>query len=259
MTPICRSFLPEDLHPLLKSAEIDQSIFVQTQHSIVENRWALELAERYGFLCGVVGWVDLTSHECEAQLLQFKEHPLFVGIRHVVQDEPDDDFIVRDDVRNGLAVLEKYQMPYDLLFYDRHLKHAATVAHEFPSLPLVIDHLSKPAIKSGVKSDGFLKWKAELKAAAECENVFCKVSGMVTEADWTNWTVDDLRPWFEWALECFEPDRLMYGSDWPVCELAATYEQVHSATSELISSLSPAEQQKIMGDTAQSFYSLRTA
>jgi L-fuconolactonase len=253
MEPICRSFLPGDLQPLLAAGNVDATVLVQTQHDVEENRWALQLAERHHFIAGVVGWVDLASPDCEPQLLEFCDHPKFVGIRHVVQDEPDEDFIIRPDVSRGLAVLERYGVPFDLLFYDRHLRHALTVARRFPDLPLVIDHLSKPKIRSGEIDT----WRRELAAVSACENVFCKLSGMVTEADWDRWTVEDLRPCAQTAIEEFGPERLMFGSDWPVCLLAASYADVCTAARELISGLSPAEQTLIMGQTACRFYDLK--
>lgn len=253
--PINKTYLPADLQPQLQACGIDRSVFVQTQHDVGENRWVLELAEANDFIAGVVGWVDLASEQCEQQLLEFKAHPKFVGIRHVVQDEPDDNFIVQPNVLRGLKVLESHQVPYDLLFYTRHLKHATTVADAVPNLKLVIDHLSKPEIKAGRIDE----WAADMKQAASRHNVFCKLSGMVTEADWDNWTTADLQPYVDVALEAFGPKRLMYGSDWPVCELAATYQQVFSALKECISKLSNAEQSAILGTTAIDFYGLQVS
>lgn len=250
--PINRTYLPADLQPLLKSCGVDRSVFVQTQHDLAENRWVLKLAEANDFIAGVVGWVDLASESCEQQLLELKEHPKFVGIRHVVQDEPDDNFIVRPEILNGLKILETHQVPYDLLFYTKHLKHATTVADAVPSLKLVINHLSKPEIKSGRIDE----WAADLKQAASRPNVFCKLSGMVTEADWQNWSAADLQPYVDVALEAFGPERCMYGSDWPVCELAATYQQVFDALMECISKLSESEQAAILGSNAIDFYKL---
>ena len=251
--PISGDFLPEDLESELETVGVDRSVFVQTQHDLEENRWVLQLAEEHDFIAGVVGWVDLASPHCEDQLLEFTDHPKFVGIRHITQDEPDDDFIVRDDVKNGLRCLQKHQVPFDLLFYVKHLKHATTLAREFPELPMVIDHLAKPQIKDHVVEG----WIDHFQAAAQFENVYCKLSGMITEADWNNWTVADLKPYVEAALEAFGPERCMFGSDWPVCELAGTYSQVHQALKELVSDLSSAEQEMIFCETATSFYGLK--
>ena len=252
LEPIRRDYVPTDLSPHLKKCEIDRSVFVQTRHDVKENHWALSLCESNSFLAGIVGWVDLASERCEEQLLEFKDHPQFLGIRHVTQDEPDDDFIVRGDVIRGLQVLQKYQVPFDLLFFVKHLKHAVTVARACPDLPLVIDHLAKPRIREQSLTD----WEADFRAAARCENIHCKLSGMVTEADWKNWKPSDLKPYIDIALDAFGPSRLMYGSDWPVCELAATYEQVYDALTENISALSNSEKEQIFGKTAARFYGI---
>ncbi len=252
LEPIRRDYLPEDLAPQLAQTGVDGSVFVQTQHDVAENRWVLRLAEQYDFIAGVVGWVDLTSETCESQLLEFKDHPKFVGIRHVTQDEPDDDFIIRPDVVRGLQVLEKHQVPFDLLFYVRHLKHAAPLANSLPDLPLVIDHLAKPLIAAGTTAG----WRDDLRAAARHPNVYCKLSGMVTEADWNDWKPADLRPYVDTALEAFGPQRCMFGSDWPVCELAATYAEVHGALREIVGQLGSDELDMIFGGTASRFYRL---
>jgi L-fuconolactonase len=250
--PIRRDYLPEHLEPLIRQVGVDRTVFVQTQHNLDENRWVLGLAERHPFIAGVVGWIDLASPDCERQLLEFKAHPKFVGVRHVTQDEPDDDFIVRPDVLRGLKVLQKHGVPFDLLFYVKHLRHAATLAKQLPDLPMVIDHLAKPRIREQVLDD----WMPYFRAAAAFPNVFCKLSGMVTEADWSRWTAADLRPYVQMALASFGPDRLMFGSDWPVCELAASYAQVYNALLEALGPLSESERAAIFGGTAIRFYRL---
>lgn len=249
---ICKTFLPSDLLPLLQNAGVDRTVVVQTQHDTAENHWALQLADENEFIVGVVGWVDLASDNCERQLLEFKDHPLFVGVRHVTQDEPDDDFIIRPDVGKGLSVLEKHGVPFDLLFYTKHLPHAATVADRFPNLPFVLNHLSKPEIKAG----NIDNWRKDLAEAAKRENVWCKLSGLVTEADHANWKPSDLQPYVDAALESFTPDRLMFGSDWPPCNLAADYQRVIDSTRECIAQLSADEQAAIMGANAIKFYGL---
>lgn len=253
LAPIRRDFLPEDLAPMINKVGVDRTVFVQTQHNVEENRWVLELAEQNDFIAGVVGWVDLASERCEEQLLEFKDNPKFVGIRHITQDEPDDDFAIRPEIIRGMKVLQKHGVPFDLLFFVKHLKHAAKLAQELPELPMVIDHLAKPRIKDGATED----WIDNFKAAAKFPNVYCKLSGMVTEADWQNWKPADLKPYVETALECFGPERCMYGSDWPVCELAGTYEQVHSALVEVLGPISESERQAIFGGTATKFYGLK--
>jgi L-fuconolactonase len=253
LAPIRRDYLPEDLAPLIRQAGVDRTIFVQTQHDLAENRWVLALAEQHDFIAGVVGWVDLASDQCEAQLLEFKQQAKFVGIRHVTHDEPDDDFIIRREVIRGLQVLERHRMPFDLLFFVKHLKHAAALARELPGLPMVLDHLAKPRIAAGATDD----WIANFREAARFPNMYCKLSGMITEADWQHWQVSDLRPYVDTALECFGPRRLMFGSDWPVCELAGSYSQVHRAMTKLLGELSESERDAIFGGTATEFYGLR--
>lgn len=252
LAPIRKTYLPADLKQHLDATGVDQSIFVQTQHNVEENRWVLQFCEDHDFLAGMVGWVDLASTDCERQLEEFKSNPYFVGIRHVTHDEPDDDWIIRDEVMNGLRVLEKYEVPFDLLFFVKHLKHASTLGKALPDLPMVIDHLAKPEIKAGRLEN----WEENFRAAAKFPNMFCKISGMVTEADWLAWKPDDLRPYVEIALEVFGPERCMYGSDWPVCELAGSYEQVIGAAREVLSGLSPDEQAWVFGGTAKKFYGI---
>lgn len=252
--PICRDYLPSDLAPLLKAAGVSKSVFVQTQHNLDENRWALKLADDNDFIVGVVGWIDLASEQCEDQLLEFLESPKFVGVRHITQGEQDDDFIVRPEIVRGLKVLQKHKVAFDLLFYTQHLKHAATLADMLPELPMVVDHLSKPKIKDGIVGG----WRNDLKRAAAHPNVFCKLSGMVTEADWKNWKPSDLKPYVETALESFGPERCMFGSDWPVCELAAPYGTVLTALKEVLGPLSDDEYKRIFSQTAIDFYGLST-
>lgn len=251
-TKICHDFLPDNLKPHLENCRISHSIFVQTQHNLDETRWAFTLAEHYDFIVGVVGWIDLVSPQCEAQLLEFQKHPKFIGVRHITQGEPDDDFIIRPEVVRGLKVLQKHGVPFDLLFYVKHLRHAATLAGMLPELPMVIDHLGKPKIKTHSIDD----WLPAMKAAARFPNVYCKLSGMITEADWKAWSPDDLKPYVQHALDLFGPERCMYGSDWPVCELAGQYEDVYSALQTCISSLSTTEQAAVFGETARRFYKL---
>ncbi len=249
---IRRDFMPEDLKPLIDRAGIDKTVIVQTQHHLAENEWALELAGEHDFLAGVVGWVDLASPKCEEQLEALRDHAKFCGIRHVTHDEPDEDFIIRPDVVNGLRILEKHRVPFDLLFYTPHLRHAPTLARQLPELPMVIDHLSKPLIRDRRMES----WRTELREAAAFPNLYCKLSGMVTEADWQNWKPSDLKPYVEVAVEAFGPRRCMFGSDWPVCLLAAEYQQVHDTLAECVADLSDAEQSLIFGETAAMFYRL---
>ena len=252
LEPIHRTYRPEDLQPLLKAAGIDQSIFVQTLANLNETRWALDQARHFPFLAGVVGWVDLTSPDCQRQVEEFQADPHFVGVRHVVHDEPDRDWILRPDVIRGLRVLESRGIPFDVLFRVEHLHHVPTLARALPDLPMVIDHLAKPAIKAG-RLDG---WIANFRAAAQFPNVHCKLSGMVSEADRHAWRASDFRPYVAAALDLFGPSRLMFGSDWPVCELAGTYAQVHQLARDLLGDLTDTEQEAIFGGNATRFYRL---
>jgi len=255
MAPIRRSFLPRHLAPLLRKAGVDRTVFVQTQHDLEENRWVLGLADAHPWIAGVVGWVDLRSPRCEEQVLEFRRNPKFAGVRHVVQDEPDDDWIVRPPTLRGLRALEKHGVPFDLLFFTRHLRHAPTLARKFPGLRLVLDHLSKPDVRAG----RILGWIDEFREAARHRNVFCKLSSLVTQADWKRWTAADLRPYVQAALELFGPERLMWGSDWPVCLLAASYLEWYQALAELLSPLSSDERRMILGGTAARVYRLKGA
>lgn len=250
LAKINRDFLPADLKPHLDARNISGSIFVQTQHNLAENDWVLQLCRENPFLLGLVGWLDLASDACESQLIQMRSHAKFLGVRHVVQDEPDDDFLIRPEILKGLATLERHGVPFDVLIYVKHLKHVPTLARKFPELKMVINHLAKPQIAKGE----FQQWLDDFVACARFENVYCKLSGMVTEADWQQWRPDDLKPYIETAIEAFTPGRLMYGSDWPVCELAATYEQVHDALAVNLASLSESEQASIFAQTAMRFY-----
>ena len=249
---ICQSYLPPTLAEHIKAVGVEKTVLVQTQHTLLENDWALELASQTDYIAGVVGWVDLTAADIEDQLLQYKDQKKFVGIRHITQDEPDNNFIIREDVLGGLKVLEKHHVPFDLLFYVKHLHHAQQLGKQFTELPMVIDHLAKPEIKH----QRFDNWEAHIKSAAKFPNIMCKLSGMVTEADWANWNPADLKPYIEITLEAFGPERCMFGSDWPVCELAASYQDVHNALSETIGNLGKSELENIFGETANRFYRL---
>ena len=252
LAPLRRDFLPADLKPLIDQVGIDRTVFVQTQHMLAENDFVLDLAAKNPWIAGVVGWVELASRDSEEQLLEYKDRPKFVGIRHVTHDEPDDDFIVREDVLRGLAVLEKHDVPFDLLFHVRHLKHAAMLGRRLPHLRMVLDHLAKPQIKAGKIEP----WLTHFKAAAEFPNIYCKLSGLVTEADWQNWRPADLKPYVDAALAHFGPERCMFGSDWPVSILAASYERVYNSLVECIGDLSESERDRVLGGTAIDFYRL---
>jgi L-fuconolactonase len=250
LAAIRRDFLPADLDPWIRQAGVARTIVVQTQHDLRENDWALGIADACPFVAGVVGWVDLASPDCERQLRDALGHPKFVGVRHVVQDEPDDDFLLREDVLRGLKALEAHDVPFDLLLHVRHLRYVPSLARALPGLRMVIDHLAKPRIKEREVD----RWLVDFRAAARFPNVFCKLSGMVTEADWEGWTSADLKPYVGHALDEFGAGRLMFGSDWPVSTLAATYAEVLEGLLDALGEISASERAQILSGTAAAFY-----
>jgi len=259
MAPLDKDRMPADLKPDLDDAGIDATVLVQASHSRAETDQYLAIADEHPWVAGVVGWTDLTADNLGDHLDRLKMHPKFVGLRHVVQGEPDENWIVRDDVLRGLDALEDRGLTYDLLFFPKHLRHTPTLAGRFPGLKLVIDHLAKPPIKASAAGNptGVAAWRDDLKAAAEHANVYCKLSGLVTEADHEHWKPADLRLFVAHAVECFGPERLMYGSDWPVCQLAGGYTRQLDALREVLpAGLSPADEASIFGGTAARFYGL---
>ena len=239
-----RDYLPADLKPELNG--VDQTVLVQASNSVAESRWLLELADQNEFIAGVVGWVDLTSGDLDAELDELSAHPKFKGVRHLVESEPADDWLVQPSVLRGLRRLAEYGLTYDLLVHTRHLRHARTVAETCPDLRLVIDHLAKPPIAK----HEFDEWSLAIAPLAAFPNVWCKLSGLVTEADWQSWTTDDLRPYVERVLELFGPERLIFGSDHPVCLLAASYTRVLESFREIV------DDERIFGENAGTFYQL---
>jgi L-fuconolactonase len=253
MEALRRDYLPTDLAPSLEASGITGTIAVQAQQSLEETEWLLQLTDHNPFLKGVVGWVDLCSPAVDEQIEMFAGHPLFRGVRHVVHDEPDDRFMVRDDFLRGLGRLKRFGLTYDLLLFPRHLPVACEVVRQFPEQPFVLDHIAKPFIKARQVEP----WASDLRRLAQFENVFCKLSGMVTEADWLGSKPADFTPFIDIVLECFGTKRLMVGSDWPVCTLAGSYAQVMKLASDFISQLSNAEQADIWANNAATFYKIQ--
>jgi L-fuconolactonase len=247
---IRRDFLPADLEPLLAAAGIDGTIAVQARQSLEESRWLLELADESPIIKGVVGWVDLRSPVVEQQLDALSRHPKFVGVRHVVQDEPDDDFMLGQEFQRGIAALKAFGLTYDLLVYPKQLPAAIKLVEKFPDQPFVLDHIAKPPIKDA----GIDPWREPIQALANFPNCCCKVSGLVTEADWTGWQAEDFKPYLDVIAAAFGVDRLMYGSDWPVCLLAGSYERVFDLAANFAKSFSPADQARFFGGNAAKFY-----
>ena len=247
-----RDYLPDDLSPILQQNRITQTVLVQASNSIAESRWLLDLANTHSFIAGVVGWVDLTSPDIDAQLDELCACRKFKGVRHLVESEPRDDWLIQPVVLSGLQKLSARLLSYDLLVHTRHLKHVPIVAETCPGLALVIDHLAKPPIaRNDIK-----EWSHALEPLARYPNIHCKLSGLVTEANWNSWQIDDLRPFVDCALEFFGADRMMFGSDYPVCLLAASYDRVLDSFQEILKDLSDADREKIFAGNAAKFYRL---
>jgi L-fuconolactonase len=253
MSALRRDFLPDDLKPELEGAGFRGSVAVQARQSLEETRWLLELAASSPLILGVVGWVDLRSLDLRAQLQEFAGNPKLVGVRHVVQGEPDDRFLLRQDFLRGIGMLEEFDLAYDILIYPNHLPIAAEFVQHFPRQCFVLDHLAKPFIKSGI----IHPWQTGMRDLARFPNVFCKLSGMVTEADWRNWKPEHMKPYLDIALDCFSPERLMIGSDWPVCTVAASYSRTMDIVLDYLGKQSSAVQDAVLGGNAQRFWKLK--
>lgn len=253
MQRIARDFLPDDLQPLLTACDIDGSIAVQARSTLAETRFLLDLAKTHDSVKAVVGWADLCADDIGDVLDELCETKELRGLRHIVQDEPNDQFLLRNDFQRGVQKLADRNLVYDILIYPRQLDAAVSFVAALPEQPFVLDHLAKPDIKS----HDIQAWQPGFDGLAQFEHVSCKVSGMVTEANWNGWQPDDFRHYMDSALEAFGPDRLMFGSDWPVCLLAANdYQAVYQLTADWAGALSPTEQQKLFGDNAARIYSI---
>lgn len=252
MASLRRDFLPRDLKPLLAAEGFEGSIAVQARQTLEETRWLLELADENDFIKGVVGWVDLSSPELAAQLERFSKGSRLVGVRHVLHDEADDQFMLRPEFRRGIARLANYGLTYDLLLFPKHLPVAVKLVREFPRQKFVLDHIAKPRIVAGVIDP----WDRDLRELAKYENVWCKVSGMVTEASWKEWNEADFRPYLNVVFEAFGAGRIMVGSDWPVCTVSASYAQTMSIVKDYIENFGPEEQDAVLGRNCAKFYEL---
>lgn len=252
MKVIQQDFMPADLLPLLQKNDIDGCIAVQADQSETETRFLLQLAQDNDFIMGVVGWVDFRSNDIEERLQYFSQFEKLKGFRHIVQGESEDYFLLRADFCNGIAQLEKYNFTYDLLILPKHLSVATEFVKRFPKQNFVIDHLAKPNFKEA----NFTNWENGIRELATYKNVFCKLSGMVTEADWKNWKAEDFNYCLDVLVGNFGIERLMFGSDWPVSLLAASYEQSSAIVKNYFSKFSEEEQHKIWGGNAIKFYNL---
>jgi L-fuconolactonase len=252
MAPLRRDFLPDELRPQVAAAGFDGTVAVQARQSLEETRWLLKLADRHDFIRGVVGWVDLRSSGLRRQIEEFAGHAKFIGVRHVVHDEPDERFMLRPEFRRGIGLLAEFGLTYDLLLFPRHLPVALELVAEFPAQPFVLDHLGKPAIRDGRSSP----WEDDVRALAGFSNVYCKLSGLVTEADWAIWRPEDFSRYLDVVFDAFGPERLMIGSDWPVCTLAGDYAGVMRIVEDRAAGLPLAARAAILGGNCARFYGL---
>ena len=250
-----RDFLPEHLAAELTANAMDASVSVQADQSETETVFLLDLAEKDKRIAGVVGWVDLRSPQLAERLQHFSHFSKLRGFRHIAQAEPDDRFLVREDFIKGIAQLRPFGFTYDILVYPKQLPAAIELVTRLPEQRFVIDHCAKPEIKAGKMEP----WATHVREIAQHKNVFCKLSGMVTEADWKHWKSDDFRPYLDVVFDAFGPDRLMFGSDWPVCLLAGTYHQIKQLIETYVKDFSQADRDKIFGGNAALFYGLKSA
>jgi L-fuconolactonase len=252
MKVIQQDFLPVDFLPLLQQNTIDGCIAVQADQSEEETNFLLQLAQENDFIKGVVGWIDLRAANVEERMEHYFQYKKLKGFRHIVQAEAQDDFLLRDDFCSGIAKLARYNFTYDILIFPKQLQYAVEFVQLFPRQAFVINHLAKPNFKQA----DFLEWEKDIRAIAAYKNVYCKVSGMVTEADWKNWNPDDFLFCLDVVTNAFGISRLMFGSDWPVCLLAASYPQVSNIVRNYFSKFSIAEQHQFFCTNAINFYHL---
>ncbi|MCP4974783.1 MAG: amidohydrolase family protein [Maribacter sp.] len=253
MSVIRRDFMPLDLKKVYDENGIDGCVAVQADQTLEETNFLLSMSAEHSFIKGVVGWVDLRAENVDGVLMEYSEHEKVKGFRHIVQGEADHNFLLRPDFLRGISYMEKYDFVYDILIFPHQLGAALEFVKRFPKQKFVIDHIAKPYIKDGY----FDGWAVLMREIAKQENVYCKLSGMITEADFNSWTPKQINPYMDLVLSAFGSDRLMFGSDWPVCLVAGAYAQVKQLVTDFIARLSPIEQAKIMGTNAIQFYNLK--
>jgi len=263
MAGLTRDFLPADLRPLQRALGIDGTVAVQARQTVDETKWLLDLAGQHPEIRGVVGWADLCDPEVGQRLETLCADERLRGLRHVVQDEPDDRFLLRADLNRGMGLLADLGLTYDILIYPRHLPVACEFVARFPEQWFVLDHVAKPPIAANHAdvcvrhSRGRLQpWAEGIRRLAEHPRVYCKVSGMVTEAVWDGWTAADFRPYLDVVVEAFGTERIMFGSDWPVCTVAGSYAEVMGLAYDYAAQFSAAEQAAMAGENAARFYGL---
>jgi L-fuconolactonase len=247
-----RDFLANDLIAAMASADMDGSVVVQARQTLDETRWLLDVAEKCSAIRGVVGWAPIAGEEFPGVMEEFEHRPKLKGLRHVIQGEKDENYILREDFNSGLRSMLGSGLVYDILIYERHLAQAIGFVDEHPEQVFVMDHVAKPLIGEGMMEP----WAARMRELGERENVWCKVSGMVTEADWDAWTLDTLRPYLDTVVEAFGVKRLMVGSDWPVCLVACEYGRWFEVLVEYFAGFSKSERDALFGGTASKIYGL---
>lgn len=252
MARIRRDFLPADLKREIDLAGIDGVVSVQARQTVEETRFLLALAERREFIKGVVGWVPLIDPNVRGAMAEFSAQKKLKGYRHVLHDEQDDRYMMRDDFNSGVKAVTEAGLIYDVLIFEKHLPQTIEFVDRHPRQVFVVDHIAKPRIRDGYLSP----WQSRINELARRENVYCKISGLATEADWQNWTEAELKPYLDTVVEAFGPKRLMFGSDWPVCLLAVEYARWSRIVTEYVASLTAAEQSRILGGTAVEAYKL---
>jgi L-fuconolactonase len=253
MGVIKKDFLPADLKTELDKANLDGCVAVQASQTEEENHFLINLAARNDFIKGIVGWVDLKADNLEERLNYYKKFEIIKGFRHVIHDEPDVDFMLDSRFMGGVKLLKEYNYTYDLLIYPIHLENTMKFVNALPDQKFVIDHIAKPTIQTGANKEF---WKEQLQLIAENPNLYIKVSGMVTEAKWNHWTYEDFVPYLESIVESFSPERIMYGSDWPVSNLSSNYQSMYEIVKHYFSSFSTQDQAQVFGLTAKNFYNL---
>lgn len=251
MEAIRKDFLPADLKPIIDQYKVDATVAVQADQSLDETDFLLEQANKNDFVAGVVGWIDLKSSSLQSSLKSYQDSTSLVGFRHITQSEPKG-FMTDPTFLEGVTTILEQDYRYDVLIYWHQMEEAIEMIRALPEKLMVLDHIAKPNIQDG----RILKWKKSMKELAEFEHLYCKISGMITEAHWQYWTENDLRPYIDVAMETFGPDRCMFGSDWPVCTLAGSYGQVISTLRSYLSSFTKSEQSRIMGQNCLDFYGL---
>jgi len=252
MSSLRSDFLPKDIADSMKLQRVTYSVAVQARQSEEEARFLLHLADENPFIAGVVGWVDLRADNIQERLAHFAEYEKIKGFRHIVEAEPDDQFLMRADIQRGIQALGTYNMTYDILIKPRQLDAAIQLAEKHSDQKFVIDHLAKPDIKNGALEG----WSKKIQRLADMDHVYCKISGMVTEADWQHWNRTDFYPYMDVIIDTFGVDRIILGSDWPVCTLAASYQEVWDIVLTYLSAFSKKDIQKICYSNAVNFYQL---